>query len=337
MLRTLLALTPVWALVGTYVVSDPYEVIHPDYDSNEPRADYNKEFISFSYHSVDKYLHHRVSYDYDAFMLGNSKVMGFDLDYWKDICDVSPYLLWGTGEPLYNIVEKLIFLDTSNASLSNVIILLDDRALAPYHYKFQESFNFISCLHPRISQRSAIEYQWMFFKRFMLEGDYSKYLSYVVPAVILRTDEKSLKRSELYVDPITNGLTMRIFNDTVDQSSLGDIGPLDPANRQEYFTKRIRWSQLVLLWKIRGALVRNNSDYKILIPPVLNKKKLHFEDDRKLRHIFGEERVFNFSGNNGITRSPDLFFDPIHFRPHVGAMIMDSIYGGRDDVFDTAQ
>lgn len=84
---------------------------------------------------------------------------------------------------------------------------------------------------------------------------------------------------------------------------------------------------MALLSRIQEILDRNDAEYVIFFPPYLNTKTISDKDKEVIAQIFGEENVFDFSGDNAITRNSDYYYDEIHFRHIIGDFILDSIYG----------
>jgi hypothetical protein len=69
------------------------------------------------------------------------------------------------------------------------------------------------------------------------------------------------------------------------------------------------------------------TDYFIVVSPLYNQIKMSAEDVAILKQIFGERRVYDFSGVNRFTADYTHYYERSHYRPFVAAMVLDSIYG----------
>ena len=88
----------------------------------------------------------------------------------------------------------------------------------------------------------------------------------------------------------------------------------------------IKDEQIKLLTHIKSILDEDNTDYRIVINPLYNQKRLDTTDLKYLRNLFSAGKVFDFSGINDMTNSIYNYYDASHYRPAIAARIMDSIY-----------
>ena len=69
-----------------------------------------------------------------------------------------------------------------------------------------------------------------------------------------------------------------------------------------------------------------HTDYRIVISPLYDQKKIDTTDLQFLRTVFGADKVFDFSGINDMTASIYHYYETSHYLPAIATEIMDSIY-----------
>ncbi|MBD3409351.1 MAG: hypothetical protein GF419_04025, partial [Ignavibacteriales bacterium] len=126
-LRTLLAaLTPVLVIVVSFVVFDPFKIFY-DYDEYSPY-----------YFAVSRSLISTKTFDknyekerFDSFIFGDSRVVGFQTDYWKKYLPegASPFVFMSAGESLYGMWLKVKYVDEKGLKIKNAILLISDTIL----------------------------------------------------------------------------------------------------------------------------------------------------------------------------------------------------------------
>ena len=109
-LRTLLALTPVWVIIGSYVFLDPYKILF-SYDYESLPASFNYPFVPRQYHNIEKFIQQREKVQYNAFMLGTSQVLGFNVNGWgaRTDEDLTPYVMWEPQNRCLIFMQELGF------------------------------------------------------------------------------------------------------------------------------------------------------------------------------------------------------------------------------------
>ena len=98
------------------------------------------------------------------------------------------------------------------------------------------------------------------------------------------------------------------------------------SNTLIYSDPVISYGQLELLGNIFNILKVHNSEYKVIISPLYNQKKIAIEDLEHLREIFGEKHVFDFSGINKFTSDYKNYYEDSHYRPIVANEILKFLY-----------
>ena len=83
---------------------------------------------------------------------------------------------------------------------------------------------------------------------------------------------------------------------------------------------------------IKTILDGNKSDYYVILSPAYcyTNPAVNPEDLEKLKVVFGEGRVYDFTGKNEMTDDYNNFTDPNHFGQRVGWMILETLYGAKE-------
>jgi len=80
---------------------------------------------------------------------------------------------------------------------------------------------------------------------------------------------------------------------------------------------------------MRDIFQRHGTDARIVINPLYDQIALNPKDLAVLREIFGESKVFDFSGANAITEEMRNYYDPGHYRPPIANWVMEQVYRER--------
>ena len=90
--------------------------------------------------------------------------------------------------------------------------------------------------------------------------------------------------------------------------------------------KIIKPQGTMMLEDIKTIFDKHNTNYKIVISPLYDQKKLNPMDLKLLQNIFGEQNIFDYSGINEITNDFHNYYETSHYRKKVGDRIMNEIY-----------
>ena len=80
------------------------------------------------------------------------------------------------------------------------------------------------------------------------------------------------------------------------------------------------------LKQLHTLLMNGNTDYRIVISPLYNQIALNPQDVKCLKEIFGEDKVFDFSGVNKYTNEVTNYYEVSHYRPKLCNIILKQIY-----------
>lgn len=315
-----------------YFYKDPFKVLYyyeNYYNNNQINPIYlNKDHVSTQnlINKTNKY-----GLKHNSFIIGNSKTVFLDAKKWSEKINESEnscYHFDASAETLIGIKNKMLFLDKNNYRLKNVIISLDYSTLRK-DYLGDRQLNINSYLNTEGISR--IYFHYIHLKTFFNSKFFFPYLIYMSNGERLSKfmyklrifDEKKIKynsvTNEIRYPEIDSLINCGLYHSSNKLSEL-------PDNREGYFEPIISESQLNLLNEIRSILDKQNSSYKIIIPPSYDKMKLASDDIRILDNILGEENIYDFSGENTITKNKLLYYEQTHFLPKVWDMLLDSIY-----------
>ena len=85
--------------------------------------------------------------------------------------------------------------------------------------------------------------------------------------------------------------------------------------------------QKTLLREISWTLNSQKTNFRIVISPLYDQKQFNPTDLAYMKGLFGENRVYDFSGINDITNDKFNYYETSHYRPHIARKIMALIYG----------
>ncbi|MBD3411321.1 MAG: hypothetical protein GF419_14090 [Ignavibacteriales bacterium] len=340
MLRTLLALTPVWVILGTYAIIDPFCVLY-EYEDYTGKSNTH---ISPAMISTETFLRNKEFLNYDSFIVGSSLVIGTKTEDWRKHLppESSPYVFWGNGLTLEGLTSFVKYL-ASETEIRNALIpvnyetlqrIEDYDAFGPYMYA-QQYF--------KVENGNRLVWHISWIQHYVAEFAFlALILDYTAPDLFQAFTSPFLVKHPLHYSTVTNdywrGDTDSIISNNADTyyTQYAEKFLID-ADSSEVYERCITKRHGKCLTEVAETLKREGVNYRLVITPHYGKKRLHPSDIAFLRSVFGKDRVYDFSGKNDISADKRNFYDPLHFRPHVGAMIMDSIYGGGDEVVDTAQ
>ena len=84
-----------------------------------------------------------------------------------------------------------------------------------------------------------------------------------------------------------------------------------------------------MLSEMKAIFDRRGTDYRVIISPLYDRRKLNEADANAMRRIFGAELVFDYSGVNEFTTDFHNYYEESHYRPQVAREILKRIYEGK--------
>lgn len=321
----LIGTLPFIFLIIGYIILDPFKVVWKYDNYSNLHIIPNRDYVT-----TEMYLKNRNKENYNSIIFGSSRTMAFSPESWKKHIgnDSRPFLFDASGETIFGIYKKLLFLEKLNENLDNVLIII-----CP-DITFQTTNNSQGHLfikHPSTSGESWITFHLTFLKSYFNTYFLRAYYEYTFTQNIRPFMFDYIEFRNIYFDPITNRMTiedkeLEINSDPLKYySERKEIFWIRPENHQEY-DALIGATQEKMLIEISRILLEKNSNYKIIVSPLYEQKELNEKDLEKLKNIFGKDKIFNFSGINEITQNYKNYYESSHYRPSVGDSILNYIY-----------
>jgi len=309
LLKLLLATLPLLAIAGLYVYADPFLILrhYPDlYTEERPHLELNEDYVATEY-----FLRLNPNEHFDSYIFGNSRSRYFTPDQLqKRIAgNINPYYFGVAAETLFGVVGKLKLIDKSGNQIKHVLIIADVDLLS----KAANSSGHLFRKHPQVSGESNADFQFTSFMDFFSFEAISAYAK--LPAKMpkgksdpqLEAEKKILANKESYYGPKMNLFFKR-------DSSL------------HYADQVILSEEQGLLKKMKSLFDKYHTDYRIVLSPMYDQKKLNPKDMEALVNILGASHIYDFTGINDITADLYNYYEPEHFRPAIAYRIMDSVY-----------
>jgi hypothetical protein len=327
LLFLVLLLIPALILAILYIYFDPFKVIDKytkySYSTIEPNRDYI---------STEIFLANRDKFKYDSFILGSSRATSFSPNSWSKHLDknAAPFAFDASGESCYGIYHKLRFLEREKTDIKNVLILFCRGAFANY----TNPDGHLGIKHPKVSGESWIKFHFVFFKAYFNLRFLLGYYSYIITGKQNPFTHGIIQDRGIFIDYGTNHIKM----DTWENQLIEDPRKYYQS-RKDVFYKRggemfetkqeIEENSLEMLIGIKEILLRNNSNYKIILSPIYDQVRFSVKDKELLHEIFGDH-LYDFTGKNFITENDTNWYEIYHFRPFIGDSIMNIIYSESD-------
>lgn len=332
--KLLLFSIPFVLFILLYFYLDPFKVVrHYDcyYESGKPNyIALNKDYVS-----TETWVNHYPQYQYDSYIFGNSRSMFYKIAIWKDYIkeeEQKCYHFDASGESIYGIAKKFSLLSGQKAKIKNALIVIDASALN----KADNSGGHIFVKDRRLSGENPVAFQVDFLKDFFDFDFLRALLDFKWSGKIKEymTKDFLLDDRPFFYDCVTNEMRLDDYEEMIKKdrdtyySPRANLFYLRDSMVQIISTAVIGKPQLIHLNTIKKVLDENRTEYKIIISPLYDQKKLNPRDLSILKGIFGEKNVFDFSGINKFTQSKYNYYEPSHYRPFIADSLMKIIYSG---------
>lgn len=325
---------PIFVLAVVYVITDPFKTLRPF--SFQYFDETNRDYIS-----SELFLKKNPIYHYNSFIFGSSRCCGFNTYHWKHYLPLgaSQYLFQAWGETLSGIEQKIDYLDKNGNSIDNAIVLFD---IPGSFVKIQLPKEVLAIKHYRFSGQSKLAFQACLFKGFAQRP--SKWCSSikqyfnpsikVFPADTISNDwEVGNRNADISIQPPKDSLmlcsakTRAVFFKEIENKTDSDLVENAPQITSAFYGQ---------MNHIKEIFDKHHTDYRIIISPAYcyNHPRINAEDLKIIQNIFGQDKVFDYSGKNDITMDYNNFSDPNHFGLSVGWQIIEDIYNTNDSVMN---
>lgn len=318
---------PFLLLLGGYFAFDPFRVIY-DYDSY---SEDNPVIPNRDYVSTEMFKKNIERYGYNSFIFGSSRTMGFRTKTWVKYIGngASPFVYDAHAETIYGIYQKVKYIDEKGADIKNAIVLVcQDVTFA----QTGDSQGHLQKKHPDITGSSVWDFHLEFIKSYFDVKFLFSYYLHKFSGKYRSFMNGYIEPREIRYDPVTNDVTI------VDQEFEINNNP------QEYYSKRvgiferknsidlypppiIQESHVEMMKEMRLIFDKHETNYVVIVSPLYSQKYFNEKDLGLLQEVFGEDRVFDYSGENQFTENYENYYEKSHFRPLVGEIILEEVYG----------
>lgn len=321
---------PLFVLAIVYFITDPFQVIWKNptraYGKYEqftgPSRDYIGNFILRNNYRQQRY---------NSFIFGNSRSIFYEVDTWKKYLpkDASCFHYDASGESLYGIERKIHYLDVVGLPLHHVILTLDQSTLAQ---TFPRQGFLFAIAPPTELYSNFISFHATYLGAFFKPRFLAAWGDYLVRGQIRKYMKKwkLIQTRTFAFDEISNEIRYENAEQEIQMHSFYTPAKIkefkQPASSDSIDAPVIRSAQVKLLRAIQQVFLRHRTHAKIIVHPLYNKIRLHPDDVRELRSIFGADAVFDFSGRNAWTSNYMNYYEPSHYRPHIADSVLARIY-----------
>lgn len=282
----LLFAAPIFALLLPYFITDPFKVLyHYDIytpDPGEPMyINLNRSMVSTKY-----YIKNNPHYHYDSFIFGSSKSMSYRVKDWKKhIGDsTSCFHFDEYGGSLYMMYKKICFID-KYSNIRNAILCLDDWVL----YDADPPTTPLHACPPELNDnKGKLPFQMIYLRAYLNPGFFPKYIYWLfIKAFSIEAPIPSIiDTAPYYINLVTNEYR-------------SDDAPVEEKKeiRQDLLIERsesvpdcpdhIQAKQLEMLQTIKEIFERHNCNFKIIINPLFDYRRLSINDREILKGLFG--------------------------------------------------
>lgn len=308
-----------------FILLDPYMVFGEHRGQLNSGKDYhvteNRGFVS-----TELFLQNYKEEQYDAFILGNSRSFIYNTKKWKTyIGNAHPFHFNASAESLFGIVGKLNLLEEHQVDIKHAIVVLDVGLLV----QTKNSNDFLFKKHPEVSKESYL----VFYKE-MFKGFFPKPMFAFLDLYLTNTRKPYMARY---------GIVENVWKHQpkTNEFSYHKLDSILAVNPEEYYSgvkfpqrdsvevmsdSVIQEEQKVLLKRMKAVFQANGTNFKLVINPLYDQRKLNTADLNYLQTLFGKTRVFDFSGVNTMTQDYRNYYELSHYRPHIANEIMEELY-----------
>jgi hypothetical protein len=313
-----------------YITLDPFKVIK-SYDSFYEQNAKAWVGINKDYVSTKTFINNSKRIQYNSFIFGNSRSIFYQVSEWKkylpnnSVC----YHFDASGESLFGMNKKIEFLNNKGVRIENVLLILDKEILL----QDKPNTEHLTITAPDLVNNSnIINFHKTFFFTFLSPKFLYAYFDYKITGVV----KPYMKRNNILddrprtYDLLSNEIRYDYFENLINKNSYYTNERMTVFYERDTVQKISKQSifenQEKILANIQAIFRKHNTNAKIIIGPLYNQESLNKKDLAYLKHLFGKENIYDFSGINKFTNDYRNFYENSHYRPHVAAEIMKLLY-----------
>jgi hypothetical protein len=294
------------------------------YDQNQI-VTLNREMIT-----TKTYLNNRVSQQYNSFIFGSSRSQAYKTSEWRKYLkpDSKCFHFDASWESVLGIYLKIKFIDKKGDILKNALIIIDEDILSQTNLKTGHLYIPL----PEVSQNSIIQFYFTYVQAtlnplflfsyiyYNLTNEYREWMGMFVTPIKLDKFTGDIITCDLYYPQ-----DQMIIRDSVGYyEKLKQNGTF---NQKKISDKKFNYETIEsLLDSMLFIFEKYNTNYKIVISPNFDQKKM----DSKLFNLlilkFGSSNVYNFSGKNEFTTDLSNYYESSHYRPLLADKILKKVY-----------
>ena len=321
--KILIFLIPVIALGIGYFIFDPFQILHAyqAYPDNFAKS-LNRDRIS-----TQVFLNNNTKYDYKSFIFGSSRSSVFYTKDWgKHINDKTPYHFDASCETVYGIATKLEFIEKQGNKIDNALLVWD-RSIFEYE---QDTLGCVFIQDYRVSDLPWLKYHTIFLNSYFSQGFFTAFYDYMIFKKFRNYMKTYLEFRKINYTPVVNDFIFTSYIDEIKRDSVKYYNQpnffYERSPEKQFVGKVIKPFQIQYLKRIKAALERNHTDYKIVLGPTYDQKYFNADDLQILQNFFSKNRIYDFSGKNAYTNDKTNYYEIYHYKPNVARDIMNKIY-----------
>ena len=307
-------------MLAWYIIDDPF-MMYWKYDNLYVYGQ-RKQCVNDTYRGIRWMDQYDDSMHYNSFIIGSSRSDFYYVDEWKKYLDedASCFHFNQSGDNLLGTLQRTKYLYKRFEKIDNILFVMDAEYLEdmkPHKghlfrqpWQITEEWDFFAYNWECIRAFYTIEYQKQVWD---ITQEDKQLPYYYIP-----------EYNELHKD----GAEELLESDAdAYYSSLNEMYRLYERNgRDSILQPVIKEPQKNALKEIKLLLAEHSTDCRIVISPLYNQIALNPQDLKCLKEIFGEDKVFDFSGVNEYTNDASNYYENSHYRPKLCNVILKQIY-----------
>jgi len=323
--KIFILLLPLLLIVASFLIFDPFGIIHVDEPKYESSGDYQTTRL---------YLKNTRHIDYNSFIFGNSKTLAFTSNHWKKHVKNGVFYKFGApGESIFNIYNKIRLIAEKGDRLDNALFVLDLAMIKNCNNRSPTLRGPVYKHHPYTQDENWLTFYASFFTYYL--ADY----------FFIRVINEELFKHGEQTTPIKNFLlTKEDYNKNTNEFYLRNLEEeIISKGFSEYYKAhenqfkvhknsdnsqiRLKEQDIYFLSEINKELIMQKCKFKIILGLNLKDERCPAEIVTELNRIFGPKNVFDYSIPSKITTDSSYYYEHSHCRPVAGELILDEIYG----------
>jgi hypothetical protein len=321
--KILIFLIPLYIIVLSYIVFDPFKVIY-SYDTYYENNQFEFTVINRDMASFETFKKLNPIVKYNSFILGNSTSFYYRTNTWNKIIHSNQSMhINASNESLYGEYIKLKYFDENNIPITNAIIILDKSILN----QVDPNKGILFMKHPEWNNTSKLAFHFEYLKAYFDRHFFLDFLKYKIFHYYNNTKQYHIWGYKTINNELDDVFTEQLIKkDSLNYYNNVKSLFIKKDNNEYVSTPIIGKAQELLLLKMANILNKKQTNFKIIITPHSDQIKISKSDLTKIEKIFKKKNVYDFSGKNWITTNIQNYYEPNHYKPYVADSILKIIY-----------